>query len=477
MFLHVFPALPTDVAAQVIDIVDNTSEDSSYDTLKRAVFIRLSDSRERVQQLLSQVEPGDHSPSQLLRHMRSLMDETKYSPANMMTCLATNINRNSLDELAHSADKIQELFDWSCVHAVGTLTAGHVTTQQSDILTKLLEEMKLFMPNISSQSGNAQRPRFPKHSDSSAKHRSQMCYSHRIKMLTSPCQPGPASDKRPFFNLHTPLYAIWTPINQDMNMAESLDPNYRQPSKTSISVAEFELLEFANDSNSVQEDIHGFLSEHTTASHKTRRAKREDKLTKIVPIGHPTQESQILWRITKSQHYLIHASPLLALKSYIFTRKGRLRGSFLQKRSFSTYQPLHKLHRRLLNFKPPAINCIAQAYQKNQASEPPPATVAYLLLVNPNSVLPNPPIVVFSDNEHPPNTPARPFSKDTVQPFIPSAQFSPQDTVSLTIANFFHISTQNVSQSWRPKSYLDLPTDRICAITSYRAFSFYLFSI
>ncbi|KAM3171849.1 hypothetical protein ACTXT7_015779 [Hymenolepis weldensis] len=68
-------------------------------------------------------------------------------------------------------------------------------------------------------------------------------------------------------------------------------------------------------------------------------------------------------------------------------------------------------------------------HKENQAAESPPATVACLLLVNPNSVLPTPPSVVFPNNVHPSNAPAQPSSKDTVQPSTPKAQFPPQDTL------------------------------------------------
>ncbi|VUZ55327.1 unnamed protein product [Hymenolepis diminuta] len=47
MFQHAFSALPTDVAAEVIDIVDKAPEDNSYDTFKEAVIGRLSDSQEK----------------------------------------------------------------------------------------------------------------------------------------------------------------------------------------------------------------------------------------------------------------------------------------------------------------------------------------------------------------------------------------------------------------------------------------------
>ncbi|VUZ50070.1 unnamed protein product, partial [Hymenolepis diminuta] len=200
--LACFSPLPTDVAAVVIDIVHKAPEDNSYDTLKKVIIGRLSDPQEkRVQQLLLQAELGDRTPSQLLRHMRSLLGENRCLPANMTTCLATNVNRGNLDELAEAADKIQELSDRPCIQAVETPTPNRVTTQQSDVLTKLLEKLELFVPNISSQSGSKQRLHFSKQSDSSPKHRNQICFYHRIKMLSSTHWPGPAGDKQPYFQL------------------------------------------------------------------------------------------------------------------------------------------------------------------------------------------------------------------------------------------------------------------------------------
>ncbi|VDL61792.1 unnamed protein product [Hymenolepis diminuta] len=98
--------------------------------------------------------------------MRSLLGETRVDdvilrqlwmkclPTNMAAYLTTSINRGNLEELAEAADKIQELFERPCVQAVETPTPNRVTTQQSDVLTKLLEKLELLMPNISSQSGS-----------------------------------------------------------------------------------------------------------------------------------------------------------------------------------------------------------------------------------------------------------------------------------------------------------------------------------
>ncbi|KAM3175444.1 hypothetical protein ACTXT7_008526 [Hymenolepis weldensis] len=187
------------------------------------------------------------------------------------------------------------------------------------------------------------------------------------------------------------LSAIWTSINQDLKMTESLNLNCKQPSKTTNSATEFdtelfqtdiqelsqELPEHAYGSSPVQDDIHDFLPEHATASHKTRdKRKRETPKSTAVNQQKPSpsvtqhrnpKHELLLWRITRRQHYLNHTNPLLVLKSHNFTRESRLRGSILQKRPPSTCQSLHNLRRRLLNFKPSVINCSTQSYQKQHS--------------------------------------------------------------------------------------------------------------
>lgn len=133
MYQHAFSTLPTDVAAQVIDIVDKVPEDSSYDTLKRTAISRLFDSQEKgQQQSLLEIELGDRITSQLLRHIQCLVGKTRVDntilrqlsmkclPANMAACLTTSINRSSLGKLAKMTDKIQELYDLPRAHAVET---------------------------------------------------------------------------------------------------------------------------------------------------------------------------------------------------------------------------------------------------------------------------------------------------------------------------------------------------------------------
>ncbi|VUZ45164.1 unnamed protein product, partial [Hymenolepis diminuta] len=224
------------------------------------------------------------------------------------------------------------------IQAVGTPNPNRVTIQQSDVLTKLVKKLELLVPNISSQSGNKQHPRFWKRSDGPPKRRNQICHYHRIYGDDAKiCQPGckylktdtiiskgnftgsnviviPRSEekcflqptglalqatKNHFFNPHTSLFVISTPVNQDLNMAEFLNLNCKQLSKITNSATEFdtelfqtdirelsqELPEHVDDSNLVRDDSYDFLPEHTTASHKSR-GKRKKKTSKSTAVNH-----------------------------------------------------------------------------------------------------------------------------------------------------------------------------------------------
>ncbi|VUZ50774.1 unnamed protein product [Hymenolepis diminuta] len=155
MYQHAFSALPTDVAVQVVDIVE---EDNSYDTLKRTVICSLSDSQEKsLQQSLLEAELGDSITSQLLHHMQRFVGKIRVDniilrqlsmkclPANMATCLATSINRSSLGKLAEMTDKIQELYDRPRVHAVEASVPSPPPLQQPDVLTRLLQKIESLM--------------------------------------------------------------------------------------------------------------------------------------------------------------------------------------------------------------------------------------------------------------------------------------------------------------------------------------------
>lgn len=66
-------SVPERVAAEISDVLTNPPQENKYQFLKSELIRRLSCSEEkRLNQFLSDEEIGDRSPSQFLRHLRSL---------------------------------------------------------------------------------------------------------------------------------------------------------------------------------------------------------------------------------------------------------------------------------------------------------------------------------------------------------------------------------------------------------------------
>ena len=105
------------MVSQVTHAIDRAPEDNVYTTLKSAVIRLLSGSQEgRLQQLSSQIEPRDRTPSHFLRHMRTLVgdaevDETvlqqlwmRCFQSHMAVYIANNSDKCNLEELVEKAD-------------------------------------------------------------------------------------------------------------------------------------------------------------------------------------------------------------------------------------------------------------------------------------------------------------------------------------------------------------------------------------
>lgn len=122
-FRHVVSVLPQEVAAQLVDILAAPPATNPYDALKSAVLERTTASeRKRFQELLSAEDLGDRRPTELLRHMNSLLGERAASfdqsllkqlflqrlPATAQMILAS-ASTLQLQQLAELADKIIEV--------------------------------------------------------------------------------------------------------------------------------------------------------------------------------------------------------------------------------------------------------------------------------------------------------------------------------------------------------------------------------
>lgn len=75
MIRYVVEKLPTDVAIEVSDCLNEMSAEKHYDSLKEAIIQRTGESEERrLHGLFNNLHLGQNKPSQLLRKMRSLLE-------------------------------------------------------------------------------------------------------------------------------------------------------------------------------------------------------------------------------------------------------------------------------------------------------------------------------------------------------------------------------------------------------------------
>nr|CDS30802.1 gag pol polyprotein [Hymenolepis microstoma] len=139
-FQYLVPILPAAIVTQFKELTSMPPENNSYDRLRQAIISRLSVSRKkRFDQLFVQIELADRSPSQLLRHMRSL--------------------------------------DRPAINAVKAPTAADSITQRFDELTEQLQELKVSRSSISPRL-NRRRPTSPKRWRSPVRHDNTVCCYH-----------------------------------------------------------------------------------------------------------------------------------------------------------------------------------------------------------------------------------------------------------------------------------------------------------
>ena len=206
MFSYVQSQLPSFIAKEVIDVLDPMPSSLPYDTLKTAVLKRTTASDEaKLKQLLSGVEIGDRTPSQLLRHMRSLVGTSKlddsilqqlwlnHFPPNTKAILATTADQVSLETLADTADKIHECFHNSSVNHV---TNEPPSTPKLDAtlatLAQGISALQLAVDNLERSRNPRRRSRSRTFGRSSSRSQPNwFCYYHRrFGDAARNCRPG-----------------------------------------------------------------------------------------------------------------------------------------------------------------------------------------------------------------------------------------------------------------------------------------------
>ena len=172
--------LPDEVADEVRDLILEPPADDPYATLKQAVIKRFSVSdRVRMQKLMSNVHLGDRSPSQLLRHMRTLAPrgETimfaelwmQRLPQDLQQILAAHEGTVDLDALASIADRI---------HERASVRSSVQTVREDDriaILEKKLDELSVSL--LSKSRGSNRQDAFRRPPSTSPK-RHKLCWYH-----------------------------------------------------------------------------------------------------------------------------------------------------------------------------------------------------------------------------------------------------------------------------------------------------------
>lgn len=200
--------LPPHVSLEVSELIYHPPSENPYDALKAAVLERLASSEEQnLRKLLSGVQIGDRTPTQLLRHMRNLTNENKVHevlvrelwlqalPQHLRTPLSVVDKETPLNKLAELADQVHQ----SC--------SGHNVCQVQSKPVELLEELAALRQQFqqlstqvaalttasSSQRSYRRRSRSrPRKSSVNRREDDGVCYYHRrfgnkARRCTHPC--------------------------------------------------------------------------------------------------------------------------------------------------------------------------------------------------------------------------------------------------------------------------------------------------
>lgn len=98
-FTYVIEKLPTKVASEVLDLLDTVPEGNPYNMLRQTILHLAGESEEKkLLNLFSNVSIGNRKLSQILRHMRSLL-EPRTLPENILQQLWLNKLLNHVTQI------------------------------------------------------------------------------------------------------------------------------------------------------------------------------------------------------------------------------------------------------------------------------------------------------------------------------------------------------------------------------------------
>uniref|UniRef100_A0A5S6QYA9 RNA-directed DNA polymerase n=1 Tax=Trichuris muris TaxID=70415 RepID=A0A5S6QYA9_TRIMR len=155
MFDHVVAGLEPDVATEVRDILIAPPAEQKYETLKKAIITRLTDSSsKRLQQVLHKEELGDRTPSQFWRHLQALADTTvgesvlraiwlQRLPVNVQSILAGQDLGFTMNQLLAIADRVAEVSQMEVMPVVSQSDPLTQLTGQIDAISRRLNDLEL----------------------------------------------------------------------------------------------------------------------------------------------------------------------------------------------------------------------------------------------------------------------------------------------------------------------------------------------
>lgn len=152
-YCYLVEKLPAEVVKEVTDILKTMPEENCYDKLKMAIIKQTGISNETMlRDLFTWVELGDWTPSQLLRHMKTLLDTPVMAenilwrlwldklPNAMTQILPPMAQETELEKLADSADRIHVGFRDR--GGVNVLTPQPTNEQLQAMVASLAKEMQ-----------------------------------------------------------------------------------------------------------------------------------------------------------------------------------------------------------------------------------------------------------------------------------------------------------------------------------------------
>ena len=206
-------AIESDILAQVSDIILDPPERNLYETLKRRLEERFSESEDQqLRKLIGELELGDKRPSQLLREMRELsanrvsdvlLKSLWLQRLSTQTQAILSVGDQDLTSLAAMADKIAEVTTPSALHVVSSPRIPSSPAGQStpNALDDIVTEMRRLSARIDAldrgrsktstrdpDSGSQRRSR-----SRSRRHVNSVCYYHnkfkdKATMCLLPCR-------------------------------------------------------------------------------------------------------------------------------------------------------------------------------------------------------------------------------------------------------------------------------------------------